>query len=198
MRIPLRISSFSFLFVVFGTLYVICDSLESNPTQGSSQMKNTLSLSAPTDREIVLIRGFDAPRALVYDAITKPQLVQRWLLGPPGWSMPVCEIDLRVGGRFRYLWRNTDGREMGMSGVYRELAPPDRIIHTELFDEDWTGGETVVTQVLSEQQSKTTLTVTIRYASEEIRDAVLKSPMETGVAASYDRLEELVTASARK
>jgi len=101
-------------------------------------MKNTgtLELAARGNREIVMTRDFDGPRALVFDALTKPALVQRWLLGPSGWSMPVCEIDLQVGGRFRFVWRHRDGREMGMGGVYREVAPPERLIHTELFDED--------------------------------------------------------------
>jgi uncharacterized protein YndB with AHSA1/START domain len=159
-------------------------------------MKNTLKVTTPTDREIAMTRAFDSPRRLVYEALTKPELVQRWLLGPPGWTMPFCEIDLKVGGRFRYVWRKSDGQEMGMGGVYREISPPDRLVHTELFDEDWTGGETLVTTVLTEKAGKTTLTTTVLYASREIRDAILKSPMEQGVAASYDRLEALLATAA--
>jgi len=155
-------------------------------------MKNVLKLTAPTDREIVMTRAFDAPRRLVWEAMTTPKLLQRWLLGPPGWTMPVCVIDLKVGGRFRYVWRNSDGREMGMGGVYRELVTPERIVHTELFDEDWTGGETLVTTVLTEQAGRTTLMLTVQYASRAVRDAVLKTPMEQGVAASYDRLDEVL------
>ncbi|HEY1381288.1 MAG TPA: SRPBCC family protein [Gemmataceae bacterium] len=152
-----------------------------------------LTLTTPTDREIVMTRAFDAPRQLVYDAFTKPELVKRWLLGPPGWSMPVCTIDLRVGGRYRYVWRqDADGTEMGMGGVYREIVPPERIVCTEKFDQSWYPGEAVGTVVLVENDGVTTLTQTILYESKEARDAVLKSPMEQGVAAGYDRLAELL------
>ena len=148
-----------------------------------------LKVTTPTDREIAMTRVFDAPRRLVFDALTKPELVRQWLLGPPGWSMPVCEIDLRVGGKYRYMWRrDSDGTDMGMGGVYREIAAPERIVATEKFDQAWYAGEAVGTAVLVEQGGKTTLTQTVLYESKETRDAVLKSPMETGVAASYDRL----------
>jgi uncharacterized protein YndB with AHSA1/START domain len=106
--------------------------------------------------------------------------------------MPVCKIDLRVGGGFRFVWRHVNGEEMGMRGVYREIVPPERLGHTELFDEDWTGGETVSTLVLTEQNGWTTVTNTVEYPSREARDAVLASPMAQGVKASYDRLEELL------
>ena len=158
----------------------------------------TLTLTTPTDQEIVMTRVFNAPRKLVFEAMTKPELVKKWLLGPPGWTMPVCEIDLRVGGAYRYVWRNADGSEMGMGGVYREIVRPERIVATEKFDEAWYPGEAVDTSVLVEQGGRTTLTTTVRYESREIRDAVLKSPMESGVAASYDRLADLVSAEAEK
>jgi uncharacterized protein YndB with AHSA1/START domain len=155
--------------------------------------KGTLKLTAPGDREIVMTRDFDAPRRLVFDAFTKPELVRRWLLGPDGWSMVVCEIDLRVGGRYRYVWRrDKDGTEMGMSGVHQEVVPPERIVATEKFDQAWYPGEAVNTTVLTEQRGKTTLTQTVLYQSREARDGVLKSGMESGVAASYDRLEKLL------
>ena len=156
------------------------------------QNTGTLKMTAPRDREIVMIRVFDAPRTLVFDAFTKPELVKRWLLGPPGWSMPVCEIDLKVGGAYRYVWRHADGREMGMGGVYREIVPQERLVCTELFDEAWYAGEALVTNVLVEQGGKTTLTVTSRFETRETRDGVLKSGMESGVAVSYDRLEQLL------
>jgi uncharacterized protein YndB with AHSA1/START domain len=161
-------------------------------------MKDTeaLTLTTPSEREIVLTRAFAAPRHLVFDALTKPELVRRWLLGPPGWSMPVCEIDLKVGGSYRYVWRGADGTEMGMRGVYREIAPPERLVATESFDEPWYPGEAVTTTVLVELDGRTTLTTTVLYESREIRDAVLKSGMEKGVAASYDRLEELLGTAA--
>jgi uncharacterized protein YndB with AHSA1/START domain len=158
-----------------------------------------LKVTTPSDREIVMTRVFAAPRTLVYDAHTKPELVKRWLLGPPGWSMPVCQIDLRVGGRYRYVWRNDgDGTEMGIGGVYREIRAPERIVNTERFDQSWYPGEGLGTLVLVEQGRSTTLTHTMRYESREARDAVLKSGMEQGVAASYDRLAELLASASRK
>jgi uncharacterized protein YndB with AHSA1/START domain len=160
-------------------------------------MRNTgtLKLTTPTEREIAMSRVFDAPRNLVFDALTKPELVKRWLLGPDGWSMPVCEIDLRVGGSFRYVWRHANGNEMGMRGVYREIVVPERLVATEEFDEPWYPGEAVGTVVLVEQGGKTTITQTVLYESREARDAVLKSGMEQGVARSYDRLAELVAST---
>jgi uncharacterized protein YndB with AHSA1/START domain len=158
-------------------------------------MKNpgNLKLTTQGDREIVMTRALDAPRRLVFDAFTKPELVKHWLLGPPGWSMPICEIDLRVGGIYRYVWRrDSDGSEMGMGGVYREIVAPERLVATEKFDQAWYPGEAVGTTVLVEQDGKTTITQTVLYQSREARDAVLKSGMERGVAASYDRLAELV------
>jgi uncharacterized protein YndB with AHSA1/START domain len=153
----------------------------------------TLNVTAPGDREIVMSRVVDAPRHLVFAAFTKPELIKQWLLGPPGWSMPVCEIDLRVGGSYRYVWRkNATGTEMGMGGVYHEIAPPERLVATEKFDDAWYPGEAVSTLVLTEQAGKTTITQTVLYESREARDAVLKSGMQSGVAASYDRLEEML------
>jgi uncharacterized protein YndB with AHSA1/START domain len=160
-------------------------------------MKNPgdLKLTTRGDREIVMTRDFNAPRTLVFDAFTKPELLKQWLLGPPGWTMPVCEIDLRVGGAYRYVWRqNSDGREMGMGGVYREISAPERVVATEKFDEAWYPGEAVGTLVLVEQGGITTITQTLLYQSREARDAVLKSGMEKGVGASYDRLEEVLAA----
>ena len=153
----------------------------------------TLKITTPSDREIAMTRVFNAPRRLVFDAHTKPELVKRWLLGPDGWTMPVCEIDLRVGGKYRYVWRHPSKKEMGMGGVYREIVAPERLVQTESFDEAWYEGEALDTLVLVEQGGKTTLTQTMLLASQEIRDAVLKSGMESGVARSYDRLEGMLT-----
>ena len=146
-------------------------------------------MTTPTDREIVLTRTFDAPRRLVFDAFTKPLLLKRWF-GPRGWSLVVCEVDLRVGSGFRFVLRGPDGRDMGMSGVYREIVPPERSVHTESFDDY--PGESVVTAVWVEEGDKTTLTATVLYASQEVRDAVIKSGMEHGAAESYDRLAEML------
>lgn len=153
-----------------------------------------LVVSAHGEREIVMTRMFAAPRSLVFEAYTKPEFVRRWLLGPDGWEMPVCDIDLRVGGRFRYVWRHTSGQEMGMGGVYKEIVAPERIVSTERFDDPWYQGEGLGTVIFKEHQGTTMLTTTIVYESRAIRDGVLKSPMESGVKASYDRLADIVEA----
>jgi uncharacterized protein YndB with AHSA1/START domain len=157
-----------------------------------------LKVTTSGDREIVMTRVFDAPRNLVFDAFTKPELVRQWLLGPPGWSMPVCEIDLRVGGAYRYVWRKAGAPDMGMGGVYREIVAPERVVCTEKFDQAWYPGEAVGTLVLVEQGGETTVTQTVLYQSLEARDAVIKSGMEKGVAASYDRLAELLARGLEK
>ena len=154
--------------------------------------RGILKLTTRGDREVVLTRVFNASRSLVWDAMTKPELLKKWLFGPPGWSMVVCDVDLQVGGAYRYVWRSPDGSEMGMGGVHREVVAPERLVCTQLFDQDWTGGEAVGTLVLTERDGKTTLTNTILYSSREARDAVLKTPMEQGMAMGYDRLEDLL------
>jgi uncharacterized protein YndB with AHSA1/START domain len=155
---------------------------------------STLNITTRGDREIVITRVFDAPRHLVFDAMTKPELVRRWLLGPPGWVMTLCEIDLRVGGSFHYVWRKDDGQEMAMRGVYLEIMPPERIVNTESFEFGChaQSGEQVGTAVLSERDGQTTLTVIEVFPSPEARDAMIASGMERGVAASYDRLAALL------
>ena len=155
--------------------------------------KTTTEVTTPSDREIAMTRVFNAPREMVFEAWTTPDLLRKWLLGPPGWEMIVCDVDLRVGGKYRYVWRKEgDGVEMGMGGTYREIDRPARIVTTELFDEDWTGGETLVTQTFEEANGKTTATTRVRYASKEARDGALKTGMTDGVDISYDRLEELL------
>lgn len=159
-------------------------------------MLNTgnLKVQLVGDREIVMTRVFDAPRTLVFDAMTKPELVKRWLTGGPGWTMVVCEIDLRVGGAYRWVWRSPEGMDMGMGGIHREIARPERIVCTQLFDQDWTGGEVLGTLVLTERDGKTTLTNTMLYSSSAAREAVLKTPMEHGMAHGYDQLAALLAA----
>ena len=154
--------------------------------------EGNLKVTPRGDREIVMTRAFDAPRTMVFDAYTKPELVRRWLLGPGGWSMPVCEIDLRVGGAYRFVWLGQDGTTMGMGGVYREIVIPERIVNTQLFDQDWTGGETLGTLLLTEQGGKTTLTNAVLYSSREARDGALRTRMAEGVEAGYARLDELL------
>lgn len=158
-----------------------------------------LKITTPTDREIAMTRVFHAPRQLVFDAWTKPELLQRWLGVFGRWSLAVCEVDLRVGGRYRFIWRSaTDGAEMGMGGEYTEVVPGERIVNTELFDDPWYPGGAQATTVFVEQGGKTTVTNTIRYATKEARDGVLQSPMETGISASYDLLETILAPAAAR
>lgn len=151
----------------------------------------TLKVTTPTDMEIVLTRVFDAPRRIVFDALTKPELLMRWH-GARGWNLVVCEVDLRVGGTWRFVSRGPYGMDMGHGGVYREIVPPSRLVYTELFDDQSYPGESLITQAFVEQNGKTTLTSTVLYSSQEARDIVLKYPMERGAAESYDRLAEML------
>ena len=156
-----------------------------------------LKVSTPSDLEIAMTRDFDAARELVFEAITQAVLVKKWLLGPPGWSMPVCEIDLRVGGSYRYLWRSdADGTEMGTRGVFREIVKPERVVCTEKFDQAWYPGEGLITNSLVESAGRTTLTLNVRYETREARDIALKSGMDKGVEMSFNRLEELILSTA--
>ena len=158
-------------------------------------MKEQLSVTASGDREIVMTRTFDAPRTMVFEAFTRPELVQQWLLGPPGHTLPVCEIEPRAGGRIHYVWRLRNGSDMAMSGMFREFVPPERTVHTEKFDDDWTGGEAVVTTRFDETAGRTTVTMTMLFGSREARDGALASGMEGGVAYSYDRLDDILASA---
>jgi uncharacterized protein YndB with AHSA1/START domain len=153
----------------------------------------TLQVTTPSDREIVLTRVFDAPRSLVFDAMTKPELVKRWY-GCRGWSLVTCEIDLRVGGKWRYVMHGPDGAKMGQFGEYREIARPDRLVSTEAFDEY--PGEALATIVLVDHGGKTTFTNTLVYESKQIRDAVIESGMEHGAAETFDQLAEMLASDA--
>jgi uncharacterized protein YndB with AHSA1/START domain len=152
----------------------------------------TLQITTPSEREIAMTRVFDAPRHLVFEAYTKPELVKRWLGVRNGWTLDVCEIDLRVGGRYRYVWRGANGQEMGMGGVFLEIEPPERIVSTEAFDNPWYPGEAVGTVLLVEQDGKTTLTLSVLYQSQEARDGILQTPMAEGVGESFDKLAEVL------
>jgi uncharacterized protein YndB with AHSA1/START domain len=151
----------------------------------------TLTMATPGDRDIVLTREFDAPRRLVFDAWTKPELLTRWF-GARGWNLISCEVDLRVGGAWRFVSRGPDGLEMGQSGVYQLVQPPERLVFTEVFDDQSYAGECLITHEFAEHDAKTTLTSTIRYATKEGRDIVLGYPMARGVAESFDRLTEIL------
>jgi uncharacterized protein YndB with AHSA1/START domain len=165
---------------------------DSGGSRAPGKVAAKMQVSTPTDREIALMRVFDASRNLVFNSLTKPELLKQWLLGPPGWTMPVCELDLKVGGAYRFLWTGSDGKEMGVCGVFREVVISERFVATERFDQPWYPGEALVTNALVEHGGKTTLTLTVRYESKEARDGVLKTPMDKGVGASYDRLAEIL------
>ena len=152
-----------------------------------------LVISTPSDRELAMTRSFNAPRDLVFAAWTKPELLKRWLGVWNGWSLAICEIDLRVGGRYRYVWRGPNGMEMGMGGTYLEIVAPERLVAAERYDDAWYPGEGVGTVVLTEDAGRTTLTQTMLYDSREARDAVLQSPMEEGLVAGYDQLERVLS-----
>jgi uncharacterized protein YndB with AHSA1/START domain len=152
----------------------------------------TLQLSAQGDREIVMKRVFAVPRERVFDAFTRPELLKRWFYGKPGGTLAVCKVALKAGERFRYVWRDSDGSEMGVQGTCLEFVRPERIVATEKFDQPWYPGEAVGTIELKPHRGRTVLIQTIRYESRAAREKVLQSPMEHGVAFGYDRLESLL------
>jgi uncharacterized protein YndB with AHSA1/START domain len=153
----------------------------------------------PSDREVKVTRSFRAPRALVYRAYTEPQLVQRWLLGPPGWSMPVCEMDVRVGGTYRWRWRSDqDGNEFGFTGTFREVVPASRLVHTEAYDPGTLGDgfpekDAIVTVSFTEDAGVTTVTTLIDFGSKEARDAAEATGMTDGMEQSYQQLDGLLS-----
>jgi uncharacterized protein YndB with AHSA1/START domain len=146
------------------------------------------TLATPSDREIVVTRVVAAPRRLVFEAYTNPEHVPNWMTGPEGWSMPVCEIDLRPGGVWHFVWRRADGTEMAMRGVYREIVPHERLVSTEAWGGDWP--ETLNTLLLSEEGGKTTISQRVLYPSKEARDAALKTGMLDGMTTTFERLDE--------
>jgi uncharacterized protein YndB with AHSA1/START domain len=149
---------------------------------------NATTITTPSDLEIVMTRAFDAPRRLVWEAWTNPEHVPHWMLGPEGWTMPVCEIDLRPGGEWHFVWRKADGAEMGMRGIYKEVVPYERLVNTESWGPDWP--ETLNTLLLTEENGRTMTTSIMLYPSKETRDAALQTGMKEGVEVSYDRLAE--------
>lgn len=160
-------------------------------------MKDTLNVATPTDRTIVITRVFNVKRALVWEAMSRPERLRQWLFGPPGWAMTVCDDDLRAGGKFRWAWRGPSGEEMAMSGAYREVVAPARIVRTESFEFGCApqSGEQLATMELVESGDKTQLTITVLYPSQEARDGAVASGMDQGMAAGYDCLDELLAAN---
>jgi uncharacterized protein YndB with AHSA1/START domain len=161
-------------------------------------------VTLPSDREVKVARSFRAPRALVYRAWTEPELVRRWMLGPPGWSMPVCEMDVRVGGQYRWRWRSEDNTtEFGFSGTFREVQPSSKIVHTEAYDpgtlgEGYPGNEAIVTLTFTEDAGVTTVTTLIDFGSKETRDAAMATGMTDGMEQSYQLLDRLLDEQPRQ
>lgn len=148
----------------------------------------TTTFSTPSDREIAVTRVFDAPRRLVFEAHTNPKHIPNWMLGPEGWTMPVCEVDLRPGGAWRFVWRKSDGSEMTIRGTYKEVVPTEKMVSTESWGPEWP--ETINTLTLTEENGRTTITTTVLYPSKEARDAALKTGMKEGMTQSFNRLAE--------
>lgn len=158
-------------------------------------MPGPLTVSLPNDTDILVVRSFDSPRALVWRCFNEPALVRRWLLGPDGWTMPECEIDLRVGGRFRYVWAHPDGRRMQASGEYHVVEPCDLIVHRERFDEDWGDPEgSLVTTTFVEKHGCTVVAMTMSFPSQAKRDAATATGMTDGMEESYARLDAILAA----
>jgi len=156
-------------------------------------------VSLPSDREVRVTRQFKAPRTLVYRAHTEPALIQRWMLGPPGWSMPVCEMDVRVGGAYRWRWRSDeDGKEFGFYGTFREVEPNAKLVHAESYDPGDVGGSmpdsepAIITAVFTESGGVTTLTTTMLFPSKDARDGAVSTGMTDGMEMGYQRLDELL------
>ena len=156
-------------------------------------------VTMPSEREVAVTRSFKAPKALVFRAYTEPGLVRRWMLGPPGWSMPVCEMDVRAGGSYRWRWRSdTEGKEFGFVGTFREVQPPSRLVHTEAYDPGTVGdgfpqgGETLVTTTFVEAGGITTVTAVMDFGSKEARDAAVKTGMTDGMEQSYQLLDRVL------
>jgi len=160
------------------------------------KVKMPVDVATPGDRQVVVKRKFNAPVALVWRCYTEPDLVKRWLLGPPGWSMPVCEIDLKEGGSYTYRWRNEDdGTEFGFTGTFREIDGERRIVHTErpVDLDDWAESEAYNVVEFLPVGDMTELVMTMTYASADVREKVLATGMTDGMGMSYDNLDDLLT-----
>ena len=169
-----------------------------------------LQVATPSDTTILFTRSFNAPRALVWDAMVRPDLVQRWMFCPPGWSWAECAMDVRVGGKFRWAWKGVDGRlALSIWGEYREVLPPARVVHTERMEmgpgagacgpeggsaEPW---ELLAALDLVEKNNVTTMTMTLTFSSRQARDMAMASGMEHGMEAGYQTLDGLLSQSPR-
>lgn len=163
----------------------------------TTPINNTAQISLPSDTEVRVTRDFKAPRTLVWQAHTEPELFQRWIGGYPGWSMPVCEMDVRPGGKYRWRWRQgEDGKEFGFYGEYREVDAPGKMVQAEYYDPGSFGGAmptspTITRTTFTEKNGVTTLVALITYGSKEERDAAVSTGMTDGMETSYERLDKL-------
>jgi uncharacterized protein YndB with AHSA1/START domain len=148
------------------------------------------SFNTPSDCELEIQRLVEGSRRAIFGAWTDARLVPQWMLGPEGWSMPVCEIDLRVGGSWHFLWRRQDGAQRETTGRYREILPPNRLVTTESWGEGWP--ETVNTLRLAEAEGGTAVSIRIVYPSREARERAEATGMKEGLEASFERLEQLL------
>ena len=155
-------------------------------------MPKPLTITTPGDREIVVVREFDAPRELVWLCYSKPELLRRWY-GLPDWTMIVCDIDFRVGGKWRFVTRAPNGYEMGSQGIYTGIDEPERIAQTEYYDDDWTKGGSTNVIVFTERDGRTVSTTTVTYSSPEARAAAAASPMAEGMEIGFKRLDAVLT-----
>lgn len=162
-----------------------------------------IDVTQPSDREVRVVRTFKAPRQLVWDAHTKPELVTKWMLGPPGWTMPVCEMDVRAGGKYRWTWKSqADGKSFGFHGAFTEVKAPSRLAHEEFYDPGDTGGDMpadescLVSLDLSEASGVTTLVCTMKFASKQSRDGAVATGMTNGMEMGYARLDDMFKAAA--
>jgi uncharacterized protein YndB with AHSA1/START domain len=152
-------------------------------------------VEANGDLGLIVTRNFRAPRSLVYDAYTKPELLQRWLGVRNGWTMDLCEIDLRVGGKYHWVWRQAaKNQQMGSHGIYLAITPPERLVCTEQFDEPWYPGEALNTVEFIERDSVTTLSITMKFETKEARDGAAASGMERGLEESFAVLDAILAA----
>jgi uncharacterized protein YndB with AHSA1/START domain len=156
-------------------------------------MANPVLVTTPSDREVQVVRDFNAPKELVFRAWTQPDLLQRWMAGPDGWTVTKSEGDPRQGGTYRLEWSGRDGEFMAMTGTYVEFSPPDRIVTTEVFDEAWHPGEAITTIVFTEEEpGVTTATMTILFESKEARDIATATGMTDGMTMTYEALDRLL------
>jgi uncharacterized protein YndB with AHSA1/START domain len=163
-------------------------------TMNTTQQYGATTFTTPSDTQVVCTRTFNAPRDRVFDAWVNPKIVPQWMTGPDGWTMPVCEIDLRPGGQWHFVWKMDDGKEMAMTGQYKEIARPSRLVNTEAWGGDW--AESTNTLVLTDDAGKTKTVCTVDYPTKKDRDRAVATGMFGGWAQSYDKLEQLLSKNA--